>query len=235
MSPVKFQGSCGSCAAFASIAVVESCFKIVTGSFGNYSEQELLDCASGFEGANKCHGAPVHSYLEWLAKEHNTVATAQSYPYDNLNTKENFSCRDDSASINQNEENGNRARPKVKKSIYKYDGSEELLKEYVSKTGVVAASIHFTDETGEALKAFRGDSIFQGCTTADGPKAKNGHAMAVVGYGNEEGMDYWLIKNSWGDWWGDKGFFKLERGVKACGIGKQYAGIECCDANSSDC
>jgi len=44
------------------------------------------------------------------------------------------------------------------------------------------------------------------------------HAVVAVGYGNEDGMDYWLIKNSWGADWGDNGFFRMQRGVNMCGV-----------------
>jgi cathepsin H len=44
------------------------------------------------------------------------------------------------------------------------------------------------------------------------------HAVLAIGYGTENGMDYWLIKNSWGAAWGDNGFFKIQRGVNMCGI-----------------
>ena len=53
------------------------------------------------------------------------------------------------------------------------------------------------------------------------------HAVAVVGYGTEKGVQYWLIKNSWGDWWGDNGFIKLRRGVNACGIGWNINTVTC--------
>merc|ERR1719297_628730 len=38
------------------------------------------------------------------------------------------------------------------------------------------------------------------------------HEVAVIGYGHESGKDYWLVKNSWGKWWGDNGYIKIKRG-----------------------
>ncbi len=44
------------------------------------------------------------------------------------------------------------------------------------------------------------------------------HAVVIVGWGNENGMDYWIGRNSWGPTWGQKGYFLIQRGVNKCGI-----------------
>ena len=52
MSGVKVQGECGSCAAFSTIAAIEVCFKKITRQFGDYSEQQLVDCGYKHEGSS---------------------------------------------------------------------------------------------------------------------------------------------------------------------------------------
>merc|ERR1712209_347942 len=57
VSEVKNQKQCGSCVAFANMAAIETCFKKATGVFGDYSEQQLVDCGYQQNGANGCNGA----------------------------------------------------------------------------------------------------------------------------------------------------------------------------------
>lgn len=45
-----------------------------------------------------------------------------------------------------------------------------------------------------------------------------GHAVKIIGWGVEDGVEYWTIMNSWNEMWGDNGTFKIRRGVNECGI-----------------
>lgn len=53
-----------------------------------------------------------------------------------------------------------------------------------------------------------------------------GHAVAFVGYGEENGVKYWTIRNSWGPEWGEKGYFRILRGTNECGIEEECLIVE---------
>jgi cathepsin L len=76
VTPVKDQGSCGSCWAFSTMAVVEAVHKINTGEDVNLAEQQLVDCNTGNNG---CSGGDATSALKWL--ESHPACTTASYPY----------------------------------------------------------------------------------------------------------------------------------------------------------
>ena len=116
----------------------------------------------------------------------------------------------------------------AKGAYYTNEGNEDQLKRKIAEYGVAAASIYYTDETYAKLYDYDGKTIFDSCTNEDIPGAnRTGHAMAVVGYGTQDGEDYWLIKNSWGTNWGQDGYMKLIRGKSACQIGKRFGVMKC--------
>jgi len=209
VSAVKNQKQCGSCVAFSNMALIETCFRRVTGAFSDFSEQHLVDCGFGENGANGCDGAWTHAYAKWVADNQPELLAEATYPY--LNEEPNLSCPKDLPSYDRG--------AKVTQAAYTYRGSEDLLKSVVFKHGAAVASV----SAYGPMQDYDG-GIFSGCTNTT-----TDHAVTVVGYGSdpESGKDYWLIKNSWGKAWGEEGYIRMERGVGMCGIGKTIVIVGC--------
>ena len=219
VSPVKHQGKCGSCVAFATIGAIETCFHRVTNRFGDYSEQQLIDCGFDHKGANGCHAARLDSYFDWLLEYKVDLAGEDQYPY--LWAKPTLDCP-----VDIGVDEGLEAL--VTDYFITKQGTEKRLKELVVSQGAIISTVDANDE----FKAYTG-GVFEGCNCK--PHAKDNHAVLVVGYGTtEEGEDYWLIKNSWGVGWGEEGLMRIKHGVKMCGIGRWLAGVECAPMDESD-
>ena len=97
VSPVRDQGNCGSCVGFATLALVETCFKKSLGKFGDYSEQHLLDCAYNGDTVNGCEGAAPEGYAQWLKEKEPKLASETNYPY----KAKRQTCRSDYTHFNQ--------------------------------------------------------------------------------------------------------------------------------------
>ena len=98
------------------------------------------------------------------------------------------------------------------------------MKGLVYRYGAVATHIYASD-SGFGNYA---SGVFNGCTSNS-----INHAVVVVGYGTENGNDYWLVKNSWGSNWGDNGYIKMFRGNGICGIGGLCVAAECTDTGNA--
>ena len=140
VSPVRKQGGCGSCVAFSTMALVETCFKKIVGKFGDYSEQHLLDCADRSDGGDNCKGSSAFHYIKWLNSTRPKMASEADYPYQG----EVGTCREDHKEYNQGAE--------VSGVYYTSNGTEEILKKLVVDHGAVLTTIKFSGSFREGLK-----------------------------------------------------------------------------------
>jgi len=226
VSSVKDQGQCGSCADFASVAIIESCFYQQRGvMFDDLSEQHLLDCAyehyyydgEGAWGAFGCDGAWPQAYLDWVVNENGgNVQTEESYPYEAVNG----ACRSSS--------DGVFPEAQVTGQYNRWNTNEVDMKEmvYINPVATSIAADYLGDYAGGVFNDPRC------CEQISDPECKHwlNHEVTVVGYGTEGGLDYWLIKNSWTADFGENGYFKMKRGTGHCGVGALHYQAAHCEA-----
>jgi C1A family cysteine protease len=183
VTPVKNQGQCGSCWAFSATGAIESSWAISKGELINLSEQELVDCATGIKyGGHGCNGGQMDGAFKYV--EQFGLCSDIEYPYSATQT----SCTKCEQIV-------------YISSCYDVKSNDQLsLKNAVAispvSVAIEADTFYFQSYSGGIL-----DSPQCG-TNLD-------HGVLIVGYGTENRLDYWIVKNSWGENWGMNGYVKI--------------------------
>jgi len=201
VTPIKNQGQCGSCWAFSTIAALEGQHAKATGKLIGLSEQQLLDCAREKYGNGGCQkGGDMRPAFQYI-KDNEGIETDKDYPY----TAVQGDCKYDKS----------KRAAGVTGYVNITQGDEKALQDAVAKIGPISVGI----DAGSILFQFYSGGVYNDPFFCHSEMEKLNHGVAVVGYGNEGGADYWLVKNSWGTVWGDKGLIKMSRGKNnQCGI-----------------
>ena len=189
VNPVRNQGQCGSCWAFATTANAESVWAIHTGSLYDLSEQYLVDCATGPEYLNMgCHGGNMDSAFKYMIN--NKQCNETDYPYVSGFTESKGKCH----SCNEFTHFS---------SCYDVVPNNQVsLKLAVLRNPVVI---------GIEADTYYFQSYSSGILTSELCGTTIDHAVEIVGFGIDNGVKYWSVRNSWGEDWGENGYFRILR------------------------
>lgn len=198
VTPIKNQGQCGSCWAFSTTGSLEGQHAIVTGKLVSLSEQELVDCSGKF-GNEGCNGGEMEwAYDFIISRGSKGLCTEDSYPYKAHDEK----CREDTCTTGAT----------CTGCVTLPSKNETALKIAVGSIGPISVGIDASEEAFQLYK--KGVYDPKHCS-----KTQLDHGVLAVGYGTEDGKDYWLVKNSWGTDWGMKGYIMMARNKHdECGI-----------------
>jgi cathepsin L len=197
VSAVKDQGHCGSCWAFAATATVESAVAISTGLLFDLSPEQIAMCASNPDhcgGTGGCSGATAEIAFSYLQKSEGHYEEFQ-YPYTSYSGTD-YDCQTSAVS--------EMTSPKgmIDGYVQLPENNYTALMNAIATVGPIAisvdASVWHNYESG----------VYDGCNQVN-PDID--HAVVLVGYGEEDGQKYWLVRNSWSASYGEAGYIKVLR------------------------
>ncbi|XP_044539739.1 procathepsin L-like, partial [Gracilinanus agilis] len=188
VTPVKKQGRCASCWAFSVTGAIEGQWFRKTGKLVSLSEQNLVDCS---EDNNGCGGGFIDKAFQYV-KENGGIDTEECYPYVGKDSYCKYKPECSGASITG--------------FVDIPSGQEGALMEAVATVGPISAGI---DTSNPSFRFYESGVYFEPqCSSSE-----LDHGVLVVGYGaeGESGKKYWIVKNSWGEAWGDHGYILMAK------------------------
>ncbi|KAM7470813.1 hypothetical protein LguiA_008996 [Lonicera macranthoides] len=206
VTAVKNQGSCGSCWSFSTTGALEGANYLATGKLESLSEQQLVDCDHECDPEEEgscdagCNGGLMNSAFEYTLKA-GGLMREKDYPYDGT---DKGTCKFD--------------KKKIVASVHNFSVislDEDQIAANLVKNGPLAV----------AINAVYMQTYVGGVSCPYICSKQLDHGVLLVGYGaagyapiRMKKKPYWIIKNSWGEMWGESGYYKICKGRNVCGV-----------------
>lgn len=198
VTPVKDQSVCGSCWSFGTTGAVEGAYYMRYGKLVRLSQQALIDCSWGF-GNNGCDGGEDFRSYQWIMK-HGGLPSEDEYG--------GYLGQDGFCHIN----NVTMAA-KISGYVNVTSGNADALKIALANHGPISVAIDASHKTF----SFYSHGVYYEPACGN-TEDKLDHAVLAVGYGTLKGKAYWLIKNSWSNYWGNDGYILMAQQDNNCGV-----------------
>jgi len=188
---IKNQGACGSCWTFSATETVESANLMANNAKGSQhgSEQEILDCCHA-GGSNGCNGGDPRAAIAWVSQVGGLELNA-CYPYE----ARNDACRSNKC-----------PRAYSVRAVHPISANENSVYQALEQYGPLSIGVD-----AASWQNYGGGVVRSGCGR------QMDHAVQLVGYNTGNG-GYWIVRNSWGASWGERGYIYLAFGGDVCGL-----------------
>lgn len=229
VATIRDQAGCGSCWAVSSMTALSDRYciknsnstKVVQRSF---SYEDVLECCNNTicgSAGNGCNGGYMTGGYSYAQK----VGVSSGENYNNFTSCKPYFLQPGTSASNAPTCNKACANSATYKTVYANDlvkiAGYTIL---AGKTPLIASTNMMTAlNAGGSIIAYIDvyEDFFtysSGIYQYTSGKYAGGHAIRIIGYGTDNGVNYWLVANSWGVYWGMSGFFKIIKGVNNVNI-----------------